>query len=246
MARKELAAYLVTSALFSSMTITELPAGMNGSYRSVRATARSLREPITTRSGRRKSSTANPSRRNSGLETTSNANFESRCFRMAASTFSLVPTGTVLLSTITLCPAPALFARTSRSGPRRRGCIWRSADPSSSGGVGRHRNTTCDLSTADSRSPENSIRSFFRLRRKISSSPRLVDRDLPRSGVFPPRSDCCRRRRPCCPARQGTPRLPGRHSRFQRLRRSSNPPHSTSNRKRLTDTKIHRNFLNNL
>src|SRR3990172_11097 len=132
----------------------------------------SLREPITTRSGRRKSSTAYPSRRNSGLETTSTSNFPSRCFRIAASTFSQVPTGTVLLSTITLYPTPGLRARIFPISSATPKIYRRSAEPSSPGGVGRHRNTTGDRSTALSRFPENSIRSFFRFLRKMSSSPR--------------------------------------------------------------------------
>ena len=56
---------------------------------------------MTTRSGLRKSSTATPSRRNSGLDTTSKSAVSSLSARMAW-TFSAVPTGTVLLSTITL------------------------------------------------------------------------------------------------------------------------------------------------
>ena len=52
------------------------------------------------RSGFKKSSTANPSLKNSGLDTTSKSTFA--CLAIAAFTLSEVPTGTVLLSTITL------------------------------------------------------------------------------------------------------------------------------------------------
>ena len=62
------------------------------------------RVPITTLSGFMKSSTAIPSLKNSGLLTTSNASsiFWEALFKMVAFTFSAVPTGTVLLSMITL------------------------------------------------------------------------------------------------------------------------------------------------
>ena len=55
---------------------------------------------MTTRSGFRKSSTAAPCFRNSGLLTTLNGCVVSR--RITSRTFSAVPTGTVLLSTMTL------------------------------------------------------------------------------------------------------------------------------------------------
>jgi len=56
-------------------------------------------DPITMRSGFKKSSTANPSRKNSGFDTTSKSTFA--CFAIVYLTLSDVPTGTVLLSTIT-------------------------------------------------------------------------------------------------------------------------------------------------
>ncbi len=65
--------------------------------------ARSECVPMTTRSGFMKSSTATPSRRNSGFDTT--AKCSPRTIppsSRAAETRSDVPTGTVLLSTITL------------------------------------------------------------------------------------------------------------------------------------------------
>ena len=63
-------------------------------------TAEKVNAAISTRSGFMKSETAKPSRKNSGLDTTANS---VRAFlAMAACTFSAVPTGTVLLSTMTL------------------------------------------------------------------------------------------------------------------------------------------------
>ena len=56
--------------------------------------------PMTTRSGFMKSSIAAPCFRNSGLLTTLNGCVVSCA--MAARTFTAVPTGTVLLSTITV------------------------------------------------------------------------------------------------------------------------------------------------
>ncbi len=66
------------------------------------AMARSDDAPMTTRFGRMKSSTADPSRRNSGFETTSKATGAAWRARMISATRSPVPTGTVLLVTITL------------------------------------------------------------------------------------------------------------------------------------------------
>ncbi len=62
--------------------------------------ARGSSAPITTRSGFMKSSTAAPCFRNSGLLTTLKGCVVSR--RTTSRTFSAVPTGTVLLLTITL------------------------------------------------------------------------------------------------------------------------------------------------
>ena len=65
--------------------------------------APSVSQPMTTRSGLVKSSSAAPSFKNSGLLTTSKV-----CLvlaAMAARTFLLVPTGTVLLSTTVLWPS---------------------------------------------------------------------------------------------------------------------------------------------
>ena len=63
--------------------------------------ARSLSAPITTRSGRMKSWIAEPSRRNSGFEATSNRTFGQTRRRIAA-TSRPVPTGTVDLVTTTV------------------------------------------------------------------------------------------------------------------------------------------------
>ena len=62
--------------------------------------ARSVSQPMTTRSGFMKSSMAAPSLRNSGLLTTSNSWVVS--LRISSRTLSAVPTGTVLLSTMTV------------------------------------------------------------------------------------------------------------------------------------------------
>ena len=101
-ARNELAAYLVISADFSSIKITGLPCLTKGLYsRSITFFALEDDVPITTLSGLIKSSTATPSLRNSGLETTSK-NDSSKLAANLPYTLSAVPTGTVLLSTITL------------------------------------------------------------------------------------------------------------------------------------------------
>ncbi len=101
MASIALAAYFVSSAEAVSMTRMGLPVRTKGSY-SCRITASTSGSsvPITTRSGLRKSSTAVPSFRNSGFETTANGWLVSE--ETTARTLAAVPTGTVDLLTITL------------------------------------------------------------------------------------------------------------------------------------------------
>ena len=136
MAKNELAAYLVSSADLSSINKIGFPCLTSGEYKvSITCFALSEEVPITTLSGFIKSSTATPSLKNSGLETTSKSTF---AFAATLSlTFSAVPTGTVLLSIITV-----YF---SNSGPKSSATFktyLRSADPSSPGGVGNAKNIT--------------------------------------------------------------------------------------------------------
>ncbi|MNF90060.1 hypothetical protein D3C84_726110 [compost metagenome] len=72
-ASMQLAAYLVNSALRTSMTMIFSWLRLNGAYSS-RITSSLLGQdvPITMRSGRMQSVTADPSLRNSGLDITSN------------------------------------------------------------------------------------------------------------------------------------------------------------------------------
>ena len=119
---------------------------------------------MTTRSGRRKSSTAVPSLRNSGFDTT-----DTRCrVRLATTsrTFAAVPTGTVDLLTTILSPfiARPIPPATSRT-------CFRSADPSSSCGVPTAMKITSLAFTADPRSVVKWRRSSATLRGTISSSP---------------------------------------------------------------------------
>jgi hypothetical protein len=66
-----LAAYLVSSAERTSIMTSLSRVRWNGAYSAcIRCTARSSSAPTTMRSGRMKSSTAAPSFRNSGFETT--------------------------------------------------------------------------------------------------------------------------------------------------------------------------------
>ena len=100
-ARKELEAYLVSSADFSSINIMGFPCLTKGLYNSsINFLAFLLLVPTTTLSGFIKSSTANPSLKNSGFETTSKSTLADSPITLE--TFSAVPTGTVLLSIITL------------------------------------------------------------------------------------------------------------------------------------------------
>ena len=95
------AAYLLSSALVQSMTRMGAPVRVNGAYsdRMISA-ARGSSAPITTRSGRMKSSMAAPCLRNSGLLTTLNGcvvSWPTISRRRAA-----VPGGTVLFVTISV------------------------------------------------------------------------------------------------------------------------------------------------
>ena len=100
-ARKALAEYLISSAVSMLVATIGVSIRYRGRYSRRRvAKAASLSAPITTRSGRMKSPTALPSRRNSGLLAT----WIARSGRMRL-TISLicrpVPTGTVDLVTST-------------------------------------------------------------------------------------------------------------------------------------------------
>ncbi len=101
-----LAAYLVNSALRTSITKSRSWLRVNGAYSArIISVACSSSEPTTMRSGFMKSSIAAPSFRNSGLDTTAKPTLASRfasSSAMAPRTLSAVPTGTVLLSTTTL------------------------------------------------------------------------------------------------------------------------------------------------
>ena len=100
-----LAAYLVSSAERTSIATMRSWLRLNGAYRRLSLSiAAALSAPMTMRSGRMQSSTAAPSFRNSGLETTSKATSAPRAASAAAivaRTLSAVPTGTVDLSTTT-------------------------------------------------------------------------------------------------------------------------------------------------
>src|SRR5262249_41675165 len=99
-ARKALDAYLIISAEGTSVMIM---GRSRGAYSSSRVMATCwVGAPITIRSGRRVSSMAEPSRRNSGLETTSNGTGVIWLCSMTSRTRSPVPTGTVDLLTMTV------------------------------------------------------------------------------------------------------------------------------------------------
>ena len=106
-ARNALLAYLISSAVATFVTTNGTSIRFSGLYRSRRiAIACGSSAPITTRSGRRKSSTALPSRRNSGLDATEHSTLSRPAAAadslMMRRTRSAVFTGTVLLVTTTL------------------------------------------------------------------------------------------------------------------------------------------------
>src|SRR5438094_9615188 len=126
-ARKALEAYLMVSADAGSVTITG--AWIPSKRAATRPAVAWSSHPMTIRSGCRKSCTAEPSRRNSGLEATLTSSLLSAC-----STTRVEPTGTVDLLTTTdsggttgaMADAAALMK-------------LRSAEPAGDWGVGTHR-----------------------------------------------------------------------------------------------------------
>ena len=164
-----MAAYFVSSALFSSINIIGLPCLTKGAYKSFKIfTACGLSVPITTRSGFMKSSTATPSLKNSGLLTTANDDKVAPASSNAAVTFSAVPTGTVLLSIIILKSSCLIRVPKSLAAPNT---YDRSALPFSPGGVGNAKKIMAASLTASARLPVNFNRPSFWLRRKSFSNP---------------------------------------------------------------------------
>ena len=101
-ARKVLAAYLISSEVSSEVNTIGVSIRYSGRYSwDITSRARWLSAPITTRSGRMKSLIAAPSRRNSGFEHTSNSRSGLR-LAMIFATSRPVPTGTVDLVTTTV------------------------------------------------------------------------------------------------------------------------------------------------
>ena len=137
--------------------------------RSMTLLARSLSTPITMRSGDMKSLTAAPSFRNSGFEATSNSIFLPRFANsssITALTFADVPTGTVDLVTSMVYFSmfcPNVLATDST--------YFKSAEPSSSGGVPTAENTTSTSFRHDFRSVVKCNRPTLQLRLTISSRP---------------------------------------------------------------------------
>ena len=162
-----------------------------------RAKVSSSSQPITTRSGRRKSLTASPSLRNSGFDTTWT---RWRASRTSRRTRAFVPTGTVLLRTRTTSRAAcsATVCATASTAAR-------SAPPSARGGVP----TAMKTAVAPRRSAPRSRRGRAR---RWGSAPRSARRSCPRS-----------RRRRSRPgrSRRNTRRSPGRRSRSRPCRASS-------------------------
>src|SRR6195952_1529633 len=135
-ARNAFAAYLIVSADAGSVTMIWVCTLSYNEPTNIAAERSS--QPTTTRSGLRKSSTAEPSRRNSGLLTTRTS--ERRSTR---STTLALPTGTVDLLTTTHS-----YGNTSLICMAACSTYDRSAEPSSPCGVGTHRNATSQSVTA--------------------------------------------------------------------------------------------------
>ena len=169
-ASMELAAYFIISALGISVKITRKLFSIKGRYNwLITFFALSESTPITTRSGLMKSFMAAPSFRNSGLLATSKGISTPRLFnssQIAAFTFSAVPTGTVDLVTNT--KYLFIFRPTVRATSNT---YFKSALPSSSGGVPTALNTISTLSRQVVMSVVKRKRPSLLLRNTISSSP---------------------------------------------------------------------------
>ena len=169
-ASMELAAYFIISALGISVKITRKLFSIKGRYNwLITFFALSESTPITTRSGLMKSFMAAPSFRNSGLLATSKGISIPRLSnssRIATFTFSAVPTGTVDLVTNT--KYLFIFRPTVRATSNT---YFKSALPSSSGGVPTALNTISTLSRQVVMSVVKRKRPSLLLRNTISSSP---------------------------------------------------------------------------
>jgi hypothetical protein len=164
-ARKALLAYLIISAVYRLVISTGASSGLYSS--ATRAAAARSWVPSTMRSGSMKSCTAEPSRRNSGLETTGTESRDGdRVVRMMSDTTSPVPIGTVLLLTITTgsvrCSAIIAVARRTSV---------RSASPVAPMGVPTARKMNSASGTASAYNVVNRSRREARFRDTISCRP---------------------------------------------------------------------------
>src|SRR5690606_13891890 len=167
-AKKQFAAYLTISALAASVSTVGAP---NRAYNpATRSAASGESDPTTIRSGRRKSATAEPSRKNSGLLTTATSERPNHTRTRAA-----VPTGTVDFNTTThpagnTDPTSATTARTAAT----------SACPSAPIGVGTHTNTTSASATAAAEPTTNDNRPAANPSATNSANPGSANRTRPR------------------------------------------------------------------
>src|SRR5918996_5761895 len=174
-ARKALLACLASSAVCRSVSIQRVSSrtsGANSSRITARASSESL--PTRMRSGRSESSTALPSRRNSGLHTTVSPPSD-RCLARISATRAAVPAGTVLFSTTTVGPA-ACRATISAD----RSTAIRLASPDERGGVPTHTKATRTSVRASAGSAANRSR-------PASTSPRTRSSRAGSKNGMPPR-----------------------------------------------------------
>ena len=201
------AAYLQSSALAQSITMIGAPVRVNGAYSSrIMSAARSSSAPMTTRSGFRKSSTAAPCLRNSGLLTTLNGCVVSRRDGLADA-LGRADRHRALVDDDLV--AVHRRARTSRAAPST---CWRSAEPSSPVGVPTAMKMTSELLTAFGQAGRERQPLLGAVAPHELLEPRLVDRDLPPAGACGPWPRPCRRRRRRCRFRRSTRRPPARHT----------------------------------
>ncbi len=135
-ARNAFEAYLMSSDVVASVMTAGAPESLNSS--ATRTAASRSSAPTTTRSGLSESATAVPSRRNSGLETTTTS-----ARPTTRSTSPTVPTGTVDLFTM-IAPSARCGAISAAAAVT----LDRSAEPSSAWGVSTQRKTNSAPSTA--------------------------------------------------------------------------------------------------
>ena len=209
------AAYLHSSALAQSITMIGAPVRVNGAYSSrITSAPRGSSAPMTTRSGLRKSSTAAPCFRNSGLLTTLNGCVVSRRIDLAHLLGGADRHGALVDDDLVAVHRPGDVAGDAEHVLQVGRAVL---------GLGRADGDEDDLS--DARTARGSVgRERQALLGRVALDQlleaRLVDRDLAPSAGHATLAASLSTQTTCCRSRRSRPRRPGRRSPFPPLRSS--------------------------